>query len=312
MNLIDLFRFRTPIVPLRKRGPRRAVIALGGGGARGLAHLGAIEVVGEAGIHTEQFVGVSMGALVGALCATEPDIRHVQARTIEFLFSPTFSRNQELLFGSTTSHRYDSEAGIIAWYYRARKMYSAHRKLTRAVTHLSLLPEAMLSEAIETLIPDVDISDLKIPMSVVAVDLISGHRVVLEKGPLRKAIRASMAIPGIFPPVEWEGMLLCDIGVVDSLPSSIAKSYASDLTIAVDVGQCRTRMEEFSSALDVMMRIQDIGESLMRYEKALAVDCLIRPHLDGIAWFDFSKPERIIELGREAARKQIAKLKVAR
>ena len=305
MNLVDLFGFRSSPKTVERVRQRRAVIALGGGGARGLAHLGAIQVVGEAGIQTERFVGVSIGALVGAMCALDSNTRRVQAQTIEFLFSPTFSRNQHLLFGSTGSRMEDAESGVMAWYNRVRYLYSAHRRITRAATRASLMPEAILSDAIDALIPDIEIAELPTPLSVVAADLRSGNRIVLENGSLRKAIQASMAIPGIFPPVLWNEMQLCDIGVVDALPSMIAKSYASDLTIAVDVGQSHSRVDDCSTALDVIMRMQDIGEGMTRRDKAEVADLVIRPDLQGIDWFDFRHPERIIDAGRDAARRRI-------
>ncbi|TWT78991.1 NTE family protein RssA [Planctomycetes bacterium CA13] len=311
MKLIDLFGFRSAeiVEPVRSRS---AVIALGGGGARGLSHLGAIEAVGEAGIHTERFVGVSIGAMVGAMAAIDPDIRRVQARTIEFLSSPTFARDQRLLFGSTNARLDDSESGILAWYNRVKHLYSAHRRLTRAVTAMSLMPSGILADAIDALVPDVSFDDLVTPLSVVTADLRSGHRVVLESGSVRKAIKASMAIPGIFPPVPWDGMLLCDIGVVDSLPLAVARTYTSDLTIAVDVGQYQSHVDDFASALDVMMRMQDIGEQLMRREKSPVADIVIRPHVDAMQWFDFQEPEQIIELGRDAARKMLKTLRKKR
>ncbi|MFG0261919.1 MAG: patatin-like phospholipase family protein, partial [Novipirellula sp. JB048] len=308
MNLIDLFKLR-PAPP--RVGPprqRRAVLALGGGGARGLAHFGAVQMVGEAGIHTERFVGVSIGALVGAMCALDPEIRRVQSQAIEFLLSPTFSRNQHLLFGTTGSQLDDVESGVMAWYNRVRHLYSAHRRITRAATRQSLMPAGILSEAIEALVPDIEFADLPTPLSIVTTDLRSGHRIVLENGPLRSAIRASMAIPGIFPPVRWGEMQLCDIGVIDSLPSTVAKSYATDLTIAVDVGQAHERVEDCMTALDVIMRMQDIGETMMRRDKIQLADLVIRPELQGVDWFDFRHPERIMELGRSAARKRLARL----
>ncbi|TWU42499.1 patatin-like phospholipase family protein [Novipirellula artificiosorum] len=304
-KLIDFLGFRSGDA-VRQPPMRRAVIALGGGGARGLSHLGAIQAVGEAGIQTERFVGVSIGAMVGAMCAIDPNLRRVETRTIEFLSSPTFARDQRLLFGSTTPHLGDCDSTMMAWYNRVKHLYSAHRRLTRAVTKMSLMPGAILADAIDALIDDTSFADLVTPLSVVAADLRSGHRVVLESGSVRKAVKASMAIPGIFPPVEWDGMLLCDIGVVDSLPSTVAKSYASDMTIAVDVGQAQSHVEDCSTALDVVMRMQDLGERMMRREKSEVADLLIRPHLDGVQWFDFQNPQALIDRGRDAGRKSLA------
>lgn len=287
---------------------RRAVIALGGGGARGLAHLGAMQAIGESGIRTERIVGVSMGSLIGGMCAVEPDILKVQAKAIEFLRSPTFQSKQRALFGEAASEIPEDSPGIFAWYNRMMRFVSAHRQFNRAVTLPSLMPSVAIQDAIERLLPDIDLQDLSLPLSVVCVDLLSGHRVVLETGSLRNAVRASMAIPGVYPPVRWDAMLLCDIGVFDSLPNKIAQSYASDLTIGVDVGQERSAIAQCGTALDVMMRMQDIGEQLLRRHVHSAADLVIQPKVGHVSWFDFSDPESLVQAGLSAGHHALLRL----
>lgn len=306
MNFRDLL----PFLPIsRPRPPRRrsAVVALGGGGARGLAHLGALEAIMQTEIRPERFVGVSIGALIGAICAMDTDVRRIHSRVIGFLTSADFRRHQEQLFGSTGVSDENRSSGVMAWYDRAKYLYSAHRRLTRAVTQQSLMPGLVLSTSIAELVPDIEFSDLSIPLSIVAADLRSGHSVVLESGSIRTAIQASMSLPGIFPPVEHNGMLLCDIGVIDSIPSSVASAYGTDMTIAIDIGQHNARIERFDSALEVMMRMQDIGEQILRREKSQWADIHIRPDLAEVAWFDFRHPERLIDRGREAAWQQLTR-----
>jgi NTE family protein len=214
-----------------------------------------------------------------------------------------------MLFGADLGTRDEEASGsYFAWYNRIKKYLAAHRKLSRAVTSPSLMPETAFTEAIDYLLPDIDLKELSTPLSIVAVDLLSGHRIVLESGSLRTAVRASIAIPGFFPPVRWGDMLLCDIGVVDSLPTRVAKSYASDLTIGVDVGQEQTRISECNTALDAMTRMQDIGELLFRHHVIEDADLIIRPDVGNVAWFDFSEPERLIEAGRQAAHRTLARL----
>jgi NTE family protein len=241
-----------------------------------------------------------MGSLIGAMCATDPDIVSVQAKAIELLHSPVFQHKQEILFGAAPPEDEEGSGGVFSWYGRIRKYLKAHRKLTRAVTSSSMISEAPLQESIEYLLPDIDLQDLPTPLSIVAVDLLSGNRVVLEKGPLRQAVRASAAIPGIFPPVVWDDMLLCDIGVVESIPTLVAQSYASDLTIAVDVGQDHNKIHECKTAIEVMMRLDDICEQLVRRQLIDAADLVIRPDVGNVAWFDFSDPERLIHEGKRA------------
>lgn len=241
-----------------------------------------------------------MGSLVGAMCAVDPDILRVQAKAIELLHSPIFQLKQEILFGASPPKDEESSGGAFSWYGRIKKYLNAHRKLTRAVTGPSLISEAPLQESIEHLLPDVDIQDLATPLSIVAVDLLTGQRVVLEKGPLRQAVQASASIPGIFPPVRWGDMLLSDIGVIESSPTVVAQAYASDLTIVVDVGQDAAKITECKTALEVMMRVDDICERLMRRHALSGADLVIRPDVGNIAWFDFSEPERLIAEGRAA------------
>ncbi len=304
MNFRDLLPFLPPSKPSPPR-QRSAVIALGGGGARGLAHLGALEAIAQTEIRPERYVGVSIGALIGAMCALDTEFRRIQSRVIHFVTSEDFLRHQEQLFGSTGVSGGNPSTGLLAWYDRAKYLYSAHRRLTRAVTQQSLMPGLILSSSIAELVPDIEFSDLPIPLSIVAADLRSGHCIVMESGSLRTAIQASMSLPGIFPPVEHNGMLLCDIGVVDSVPSTVASAYATDMTIAIDIGQHNARMEHFDSALDVMMRMQDIGEQILRREKSQWANIHMRPDLGEVAWFDFRYPERLIESGRKAAWEQL-------
>ncbi|MCM2374605.1 patatin-like phospholipase family protein [Aporhodopirellula aestuarii] len=311
---MDLRNF-IPFIPPFERPPaakRSAVVALGGGGARGLAHLGVMEVLAQTRVRPERFVGVSIGALVGALCALDSNVHHVRDKVLGFLSSPSFQHHQQHLFGSAGVTEDTATSGIMAWYDRAKNLYSAHRRLTRAVTQISLMPEAILTASIDELVPDVEFSDLPMPLSIVAADLRSGHRVVLETGSVRSAIHASMALPGIFPPVEHDGMLLCDIGVVDSIPTCVASSYATDLTIVVDIGQHNARMEKFETALDIMMRMQDIGEQILRREKTELADIHIRPELADVSWFDFQNPEEIIERGRSAAWEELSRHSIFR
>ena len=165
--------------------------------------------------------------------------------------------------------------------------------------------EVKLSESINYLVPDIDIQDLPVPLSIVAVDLLSGQRVVLEKGSLQKAVCASSAIPGIFPPVPWDDMLLADIGVIESVPTVVARMYASDLVIGVDVGQDPTKVESCDTALQVMMRIDDISEQLMRRHLIEAADLIVRPNVGGTPWYDFTKPEEMISEGRRSGHRAL-------
>lgn len=284
---------------------QNVTLALGGGGARGVAHLGVIEEVLKAGWLVDRVIGISIGSLAGAMYAFDPDILQVQERTLGYLLSPEFERQQRELFRADRGKDNGVRGGLFSWYHTVANYLDAHQTLTRAVTRKSLLPGALLEEVVKHLLPDADIADAKIPLSIAAVDLITGERVALEEGPLRVAVQASAAIPGIFPPVKWEGRLLCDLGVLSSLPVRIARRYDPRILVGVDVGGHAKQLSEYATALDVLMRIIEIGEMTFREDLRAEADLVIAPAVGEIEWFDFSKSLQLIEAGRAAASKAL-------
>lgn len=288
----------------------RITLALGGGGARGAAHLGAIEAILDAGLSVERVVGVSIGSLMGAAWAVDPDISRVQQRMLQFLMSPTFQNHQQTMFGTRGSG--DTDGGRFTWYERVKGYLNANRMFHRVLTRPSMLPGIILHDVVDHLVPDVDVADTKIPLSIVAVDLRSGHRVVIENGSARDAVRASSSLPGIFPPVEFGDMLLCDIGVFNSLPTIVADSYSPEYTIAVDVSSGVRHQQEFDTAFDVMMRMDTIGEAMFRKYVRPHAELVIKPDVHGIEWFDFSASADLIEIGRDAARRALREVRIDR
>jgi len=284
---------------------RQITLALGGGGARGVAHLGVIEVLLEAGFEIERIVGVSIGSLAGALYATETDIQRVQRRTIDYLTSDQFQKHQQILFGASPQAGEATTGGVFTWYDRIKDYLKAKHRFYRVVNSLALLPGVVLHDVVDYLLPDADISDTQIPLSIVAVDLITGHKVVFEKGSIRDTVRASSALPGIFPPVEIDEMLLCDVGVLYSLPTTVARSYTSGCLAAVDVSSDLKRMPHCDTALDVLMRMDEVGEALFRKQVREAADVVICPEVSDVEWFDFSASEKLVEAGRVAARRML-------
>ncbi|MBX3436085.1 MAG: patatin-like phospholipase family protein [Planctomycetaceae bacterium] len=291
---------------------RPVTLALGGGGARGVAHLGVIEEVLRAGWSVERVIGISIGSMAGAMFAFDPDIDIVQRRTLDFLLAPQFVQRQRDLFRAQPGKDDVTRGGLFSWYHNVADYLQAHQMLSRAVTRRSLLPGAVLEEVIHHLLPDADIADAQIPLGIAALDLLTGERVVLERGPLRSAVQASASLPGIFPPVEFDGRLLCDLGVLASLPVRIARKYRPRTLLAVDVGSNLKPLRQYATALDVLMRIIDIGEATFRADLRAEADLVIAPSVGNIEWWDFSDSKRLIDVGREAAREVLSAYRPAR
>lgn len=283
----------------------RATLALGGGGARGIAHLGAMEVLRGLGVRVEHVVGVSIGSLAGALCAINEDIVDVQHRVKELVTSEKFEEQQSKMFATAPATDEPSASGMFAWWDQMSRFLGARRRMLDLIRRPSLLPATFIQDIITALLPDIDIRDARIPLSIVALDLQTGQQVTLSRGSLRSAVLASTAIPGIFPPVDIDGRQLVDIGVVDALPVAVAAEYGSDLTIAVDVGADVEPSPPLTTAKDIFLRINDITERhVRRYTRGMA-DLVIRPPVAGRPWYDFSKPDELIECGRVATRQAL-------
>ena len=174
----------------------RVGLALGGGAARGLAHIGVLSVLEEAGIPIDAIAGTSAGAMIGAAYCAGVEI-------------------PQLL-----EHAKDG-----GWWQISRPTWPRH----------GLLSFEKMEHWITDMIGDVDIRDLKIPFAAVATDIETGERVILREGPVGKVIRASCSVPGIVAPMEYQGRLLCDGGISDNLPDYAARSLGADYVIGVDV-----------------------------------------------------------------------------
>ncbi|QDT64995.1 patatin-like phospholipase family protein [Calycomorphotria hydatis] len=272
-------------------------LVLGGGGARGLAHLGVFEALDTMKIRTERIVGVSIGAMIGGLFAHEPNVYRARTRALTYLYSESFQKHQKTLFQASPS----SANTELSWHEQFMKYMHVGGILRRILSRPGLLPGQVLDEIVSMILPDKNIEDLEIPFSVAAVDLRSGHPIVFERGPLRKLVRASASIAGVFPPVEHDGMLLSDLGVVHSLPVWIADSYPHHHVMAVDVSPELNSSSTMTSALDILLRIDAIGESILRRFVREDADIIVRPDTSSVKWFDFTRPEVLIEAGRTAA-----------
>lgn len=245
-------------------------LVLGAGSARGLAHIGVIQVLLEQGIPIDFIVGSSMGAMVGAIYASGADI-YMLDKMVESM-----------------------NTGMMMDVQVPRYGFIAGKRINR---FLSLLTK------------NKHFADLQPPVLVVSTDLISSQRIVFEEGPVAEAVRASISIPGVLAPVKKDNMVLVDGAVIDRLPVEVAKERGADIIIAVDVTFGPDRKVIIKNTMDVIMNALDIMQKYHFDTFGPQADILIQPAVGHIASGDFEKSREIVDLGRAAALERVAEIK---
>ncbi len=283
----------------------KVCLALGGGAARGLAHLGVLKVLEDAGIRIHMISGTSLGALVGGLYATRPDAAYWMDRVEQFLRSFR-SRKTRLEFIRRLEQPANNRQGFFA------DMANLVRKgffWGVTATKPAFISEEEYREFIYPLIPDTAIEDTSIPFGCVATDIQNGQRVVYTSGPLRVAVSASCSLPGIFPPVRDNGMLLVDGGWVERVPVRCARDMGADIVIAVNVSSDLAPFED-RSGLDIILRADAVTRVYLNDIILREADLIVKPEVGHIHWADFSGPRDLFKHGEVAALEQLAAIKL--
>jgi NTE family protein len=277
---------------------KRIGLALGGGGARGLAHIGVLMVLERERIPIDLIVGTSMGALVGGAYASGVSPDELQKRVGAYLNSPEFQSSAIKAF--QTAHA-KGGAGLtekIQAYFR-NTFY-----LVQAMFKPGILPKEDFQMIIDYFIPDIQIEETRIPFRAVAADLVSGEEIIFSTGPLRQAVMASCAVPGAIKPLREGERLLSDGGIISLVPTSIARQEGANIVIAVAVDR-DIDPEELRTVVDVYQRVNEImSEKLKNYELANS-DVVILPEVGNLHWSDFSQAINLIDEGEKAAREKL-------
>jgi NTE family protein len=241
----------------------RVALVLGSGGVRGMAHVGVLEVLEDAGIPIDIIVGCSAGSLVGALYADNPHVDAVKKAVAEM-------RTQSLL-------------DINLWNCR-----------------FGLCQGKTLRKILCTYLTATTFEELKIPLITVATDLHSGELVPLASGNIIKAVEASCAIPFVFVPVELNGRILVDGGTINPVPVVIARDLDADIVIAVDL--CELLPSTFpANLLGVASRSAEIAFLWQNEVCTRHADIVIRPKMCGVGTFNDQAKYTLYCAGREAA-----------
>jgi NTE family protein len=277
-------------------------LALGGGGARGLAHIGVLKILDSEKIKIDAITGCSMGAIVGGLYAYYGNAMQVEEFMFEAMKHPKFL---ELGIDRLNEHTNKPDKNYFEQFfdYVDRRVH-----VLKTLSRLSYFDEEVTKEIFD-LIPDVEIEDLRIKFSAVAVDLISGEEINFKEGSLRGAVRASSAIPGIFPPVKIEKHFLVDGSTSGSIPSGKVRELGADRVLAVDVTRKLESANQPKNVIEILYRTEDISSFHLSLLRLKETDLIIRPSVKEFKWTDFDQAEKLILAGELAAKENLAEIK---
>jgi NTE family protein len=241
----------------------RIGLALSGGAARGIAHIGVLKYLEEREVKISRVAGTSAGSIVGAFYCAGIPLSEIEQIMLELNWKDVF-------------------------------------KLT--LPRIGLVNSLFLEKFIEAHIGRITFEELKTPLLVNAVDLLCGKEVIFKEGPVAPAVRASCAIPGIFTPVRIEDRLLVDGGLLNNIPAKPLQEEGVDYLLAVDINAQRPLLSEPQNIFEVLMQsfyIVQMNRDLMIHEYA---DAIVEPVLGDISFWDITRAEELIQRGYDAGR----------
>lgn len=278
-------------------------LVLSGGGAKGLAHIGALKTIEDSGIKIDYIGGTSMGAIVGALYASGYSAYELDSifNTTDFaqLIQDNVPRGAKTFYEKDDSERYALGLPFdnfkVSFPQAISGGQNIYNEFVRLLYHVK----------------DVDdFNKLPIPFLCVATNVETGEPVLLNKGYLPEVIMASGTFPSLFEPAEVDGNILIDGGVVNNYPIDEVKALGADLIIGVDVQDELSNREALSSATEILLQINNyrtVNDMVTKREKT---DIYIKPNIEGFSVIAFDKGTEIIESGKIAAEEKIDELKL--
>jgi NTE family protein len=279
-------------------------LALGGGAARGLAHLGVLKVFEDAKVPIHMIAGTSLGAMMGGLYASRPDAAYWMDRSEHYIRS-FHSRKTRLEFLRKLEQPDNNQQGFFGdMAQMIRKGFFWGVTATKS----AFIGEKEYLDFIYPLIPDITFDQTRIPFSCVATDIRNCKRVMYSTGSLRTAISASCSLPGIFPPVEDNGMLLVDGGWVERVPVRCARDMGADIVIAVDVSGAAETFED-KSGLDVVLRADAVTRIYLNELMVREADVIIHPDVGRTHWADFGSVREMFKQGEIAALEKLVTIR---
>ncbi len=302
MNLKVFLFIASAIIHLCAQDMPKIGLALSGGGAKGLAHIGVIKVLEEENIPIDYITGTSMGSIIGALYAIGYGPEAMEKVLTEVNWDNIFFEKVE---------RHDLPMELKQ--YDGRYMLSLPIKGNKLTLPSAVMGDFNISMLFSRLTLPVhhidDFNEFPIPFACIAADITTGEVVVLNSGSLAEAMRASMSLPMVFSPIKINDRLLVDGGILRNFPVQDVINMGADIVIGVDVGAPLYKEDELDSFIKILDQASGFkGAESTIYQRELC-DLLIAPDTEGISLLDFGDVHEIINRGEQAARKLLPQIR---
>lgn len=282
--------------------PKKIGFALSGGGAKGLAHIGVLKVLEEAGIYPDVITGTSMGSVVGGLYAIGYSAKELDSLATSLNWAEYFTDSYDRSY-RTIEEKDEVERYVFSFPVKEKKIqlprgFVDGQKLAILLSNLTQHVHAL---------PKFD--DFETPFRCIGGDLETGEAIIFDSGFLPDAIRASIGIPSVFEPVEVNGRLVVDGMIIRNLPVQDAFDLGADIVIAVDVGSGLYKREELSSIITVLDQTSSYRIVQSNHQQLALADVIIKPDMSNFSALDFEKTDSLILEGERAAKKMIPAIK---
>jgi len=275
-------------------------LVLGGGGARGIAHIGVLRVLEDLRIPIDYIAGTSMGSIVGGLYATGMNAAELETVIRQLNWTDIFADNT-IRAERPFRRKRDDDLALFGPKFGVGARSSLLPRGAISGQKIQFFFQTVTSTRVQTR----NFDALPIPFRAIAADIVTGKPVVIAQGDLATAMRASMSIPGLFSPIDFEGHLLVDGGIINNLPVNVVQGMGADILIAVNVGtplSTRAQLTDFVSITSQLSGIMVVNNTEHQESLLTPNDVLIVPDLgDNITSVDFGKIDQSIPLGYEAA-----------
>lgn len=294
--------FNQEVAVLDKNDRPKIGLVLSGGSAKGLAHVGVIKVLEEIGIRPDYIGGTSMGSIVGGLYAIGYNVDSLESISLNsdwsYLLGDQISRRNLALEEKEDDDRF----------FVSIPVKSDGIQLPSGVINGQNI-ESRLNTLMSPVYDIHNFNDFQIPFVCIATDIESGEEVVFHEGNLSRAIRASISIPSIMDPIEIDGRLLVDGGLINNFPVDRVKEMGADIIIGVDVGFTYYKKDELNSIFRILEQsVFFYGEEKNTRNKDMC-DILIKPEFGNFSSTSFNSADSLIHIGEMAARKVLPQLK---